>query len=76
MSVLTVPQVVHTWRLGSVEGLSWSFVCLQVMTSGFFLAYGILLPSMPVSLANGASLTGSLCLAGALVRFRHVGAEV
>jgi MtN3 and saliva related transmembrane protein len=51
-TVSFAPQLVLAWRTKG-EGLSWAMLVLFGSGVGLWLGYGILLPSMPVMLANG-----------------------
>ena len=69
MTGLTVPQVVHTFRTKSTEGLSPTFLLLQWCASACFLAYGLLLPSYPIIVANASAGFGASLLVGAKLRW-------
>ena len=62
LTCLTYPQVWHCYRRKSTEGVPWAFLFFEFMTSACFLAYGILLPSLPVILANAAAFVGAILL--------------
>jgi MtN3 and saliva related transmembrane protein len=57
-----VPQLVRTWRLRRADEIS--FAWLMAFTTGIvlWLVYGLLLPSIPVILANFATLLLTLAI--------------
>jgi MtN3 and saliva related transmembrane protein len=59
-TVAFFPQVLRTWRKGGEDGLSWAMLLLYLAGLGLWFAYGVLLTSMPLMLANG--ITGMLVL--------------
>lgn len=59
-TVAFFPQVLRTWRKGGEDGLSWAMLVLYLAGLGLWFAYGVLLTSMPLMLANG--ITGMLVL--------------
>jgi MtN3 and saliva related transmembrane protein len=51
-TIAFAPQLALAWRTKG-KGLSWAMLVLFGTGVGLWLAYGILLPSRPVILANG-----------------------
>jgi MtN3 and saliva related transmembrane protein len=64
-----VPQLIRVWRLRSAREIS--LVMFLVFSLGVFLwlLYGIFIHSVPVILANGATLALSLAILALKVRF-------
>ena len=62
-----IPQVVHAWRTRRTHDLSFSTFVLLTTSAATWVAYGLLIGSVPVVLTNlgMASLTGALVLAKA-----------
>ena len=71
LTLLTVPQVYHSYKTKSVQGLSNSFLFFELMASLCFVSYGILLPSLHVIIANSAALLGTLLLIVAKFIFKE-----
>lgn len=59
LTCLTYPQVWHCFRNKCTNGVPWLFIFFEFMTSLCFLAYGIMLPSSPVIIANASSFVGA-----------------
>ena len=70
LTLLTYPQVYESYKHKSTNGLNNKLFLLQFLTSAFFLVYGILLPAIPVMVANGSALFGSILLIIAKLKFR------
>ena len=68
-TVSFVPQLIRVWRLRSAREIS--FTMFLVFSVGVFLwlVYGILIHSVPVMLANGATLLLSLAILALKLRF-------
>jgi len=64
-----VPQVVRVWRLKSAGHLSLPTFVLFSFGVAVWLAYGVLIDSLPVILANAATLGLSLALVFFKVRY-------
>ena len=71
LTLLTFPQVYECYKTKSTNGLHNGFIILQFLTSAFFLVYGILLPAIPVMVANGSALLGSILLIIAKLKFKQ-----
>lgn len=68
-TVSFVPQLIRVWRLRSARDISLTM--FLVFSAGVFLwlLYGVSIHSVPVILANGATLTLSLAILALKVRF-------
>jgi MtN3 and saliva related transmembrane protein len=51
-----LPQVIHTWRSKSTEGLNLSMLVVLAVGITLWLIYGFGIGQLPVILANGATL--------------------
>jgi MtN3 and saliva related transmembrane protein len=51
-----LPQVVRSWRTRDLSGVSLTMYSLFVLGVALWLAYGILLGSIPIILANAVTL--------------------
>ena len=60
-----IPQVIHAWRTRRTRDLSFSTFALLTASAVTWIAYGLLIGSIPVVLTNFgmASLTGALVFA-------------
>lgn len=47
-----LPQLYHTFKTKKVDDVSYYFILLNLITSGLFLFYGILLNELPIIIAN------------------------
>jgi MtN3 and saliva related transmembrane protein len=67
-----LPQLVRTWRLGRAEEISWAY--LGVLGSGItcWLIYGLILSSVAIIAANGATLALLLTLTAMKIRTRPI----
>lgn len=69
LTFMTFPQVYHCFKNKTTKGLATSFILLEFLTSLSFTAYGALLPSVHVIIANSAALLGSILLIVAKLSF-------
>lgn len=70
-TVAFVPQAWHSWRTRDLSGISLPMYALFTLGVALWLAYGILLGSVPIMLGNGITLAlASVVLA---LKIRHVG---
>jgi len=53
MAVTMVPQIVKSLRTKSVEDISMLMLIIYAVSSLLWTAYGILIKSMPVAIADG-----------------------
>jgi MtN3 and saliva related transmembrane protein len=68
-TIAFVPQAWHSWRTRDLSGISLPMYALFTLGVAFWLAYGILLGSVPIILANGITLAlASLVL---VLKIRH-----
>ena len=51
-----IPQVVKTMKTGSAEDFSLLWLLFFTIGVGMWLVYGLLLDSMPITIANGVTL--------------------
>ncbi|HLA33461.1 MAG TPA: SemiSWEET transporter [Rhodocyclaceae bacterium] len=65
-TVAFVPQVLKIWRTRSAEDVSLGMYSLFSLGVALWLAYGVLIASWPVIVANGVTLL----LAGAVVAMK------
>jgi MtN3 and saliva related transmembrane protein len=61
-TVAFVPQIVRVWRLRRAEEISSATFLLFSVGTLVWLAYGVLLSSWPIILANGATLGLALAI--------------
>ncbi len=66
-----VPQAWHTWRTRDLSGISLPMYALFTLGVALWLAYGILLGSVPIMLGNGITL--ALASVVLILKIRHVG---
>jgi MtN3 and saliva related transmembrane protein len=64
-----LPQVVKVWRTRSVGDISLGMYALLSLGVACWVAYGLLIRSLPVILANGATLLLALAVLAAKLRF-------
>lgn len=64
-----LPQVVRTWRTRSTEDLSLGMLLVLVTGTALWLAYGLLLPDLPLVAANGLSLLLTGAILGCKLRY-------
>ena len=57
-----IPQIIKTIKKKKVDDISYVFVFLQVLTSIFFLIYGLLLKENPLIIANSLLLIQTLLM--------------
>ena len=62
VSLILLPQVRKTYKDGNVEGISLTFLLLNLWTSGSFLIYGMLEEIMPMIISNTISLLSCISL--------------
>ncbi len=66
-----LPQAIRVWRTRSADDLSIPMFVLLVTGLSLWLAYGILLVSWPIIVANVFSLAFNLFILTAALRFRR-----
>ena len=67
--ITLIPQLVKTIRKKKVDDISYVFVFLQVLTSIFFLIYGLLLKENPLIIANSLLLVQTLLMLGLKITY-------
>ncbi len=70
LSILFIPQVYKTFKTKDVNGLSYMFLFLQIITSALFITYGFLIDSIPVIIANTSTLLCNILLIFAKVKYK------
>jgi len=65
-----LPQVLHTWRSRSVEDISLRMYVLLFAGISLWLLYGVVIESVSVMAANGASMVLTASIMVMKVRFR------
>jgi MtN3 and saliva related transmembrane protein len=68
-TVSFVPQLLRVWRLRSAREISLTMFLVFSLGVFLWLLYGIRIHSIPVILANGATLALSLAILSLKVRF-------
>jgi MtN3 and saliva related transmembrane protein len=68
-TVSFVPQLIRVWRLRSARDISLTMFLVFSVGVFLWLLYGVSIHSVPVILANGATLTLSLAILALKVRF-------
>ena len=63
ISVIHMPQLVHTFRIKSAKELSWGLIFTSAMVSGLSTSYGLIIDKPPLYVANAISGTQVLLLA-------------
>jgi MtN3 and saliva related transmembrane protein len=70
-TIAFVPQAWHSWRTRDLSGISLPMYALFTLGVALWLAYGVLLGSVPIMLGNGITLAlASVVLA---LKIRHAG---
>lgn len=64
-----IPQLIKTIKKKKVDDISYVFVFLQVLTSIFFLIYGLLLKENPLIIANSLLLVQTLLMLGLKITY-------
>ena len=72
LSILFIPQVYQTFKTKDVNGLSYLFLFLQIITSGLFITYGVLIDSIPVIIANTSTLLCNILLIFAKIKYKNL----
>ena len=69
-TIAFVPQVLHTWRLRSAQGVSTGMYAIFTTGVALWLLYGILLGEWPLIVSNAITLALALCILVMAIRFR------
>ena len=72
LSILFIPQVYKTFKTKNVNGLSYLFLFLQIITSVLFITYGVLIDSIPVIIANTSTLLCNILLIFAKIKYKNL----
>ncbi len=48
-----VPQIVHIFRRGSAEDLSWLALAVRMLSLGFYVAHGWIIDDLPLIVMSG-----------------------
>ncbi|MDB5796766.1 MAG: hypothetical protein JWP36_668 [Paucimonas sp.] len=64
-----VPQVLHTWRTRRADDVSLGMYVVFTLGLALWTAYGFLISSWPVILANAATLVLALAILGMKLRW-------
>jgi MtN3 and saliva related transmembrane protein len=64
-----VPQAWHSFKTRDVSGISLGMYSVFTVGVALWLAYGILLFSWPLMIANGITLVLAACILGMKLRF-------
>ena len=67
-----IPQIIKTIKKKKVDDISYVFVFLQVLTSIFFLIYGLLLKENPIIIANSLLLTQTILMLGLKIKYSKI----
>ena len=73
ISIIHVPQLVHTFRLKSAQEVSWGLIFTSAMVSGLSTSYGIIIHKPPLYVANAISGVQVLLLACMKRRYAAAG---
>jgi MtN3 and saliva related transmembrane protein len=68
-TVAFIPQAWQTWKTRRAEGVSLSMYCIFATGVAMWLAYGVLLGSTPVIVANAITLALALFIMVMKIRF-------
>ncbi|TCJ16353.1 hypothetical protein EZJ19_05490 [Parasulfuritortus cantonensis] len=71
-TVAFVPQAWKSWRTRDLSGISLPMYALFTLGVALWLAYGVLLGSVPIMLGNGITL--ALASVVLVLKIRHVAA--
>lgn len=66
-----VPQVVKAWREGDTEAISKKMYVMTVAAFSLWIAYGVMIASIPIIIFNSASLLLSGVILFLKLRHRH-----
>ncbi len=66
-----IPQLVRTWRSRRAGDVSTLWLALFTGGITLWLIYGLLLPSMPIIVANAATLALIVCISALKFRYRE-----
>ena len=55
IAISSVPQVLKSWKTKSTGDLSWGWLCTMVAGTSLWVAYGIIVSSLPIIASNAVS---------------------
>jgi MtN3 and saliva related transmembrane protein len=69
-TIAFIPQVLHTWRLRSAQGISIGMYVIFTIGVALWLLYGILLDAWPLIISNTLTLALALSILVMALRYR------
>ena len=69
IAISSIPQVLKSWKTKSTGDLSWGWLCTMVAGTSLWVAYGIIVSSLPIIVSNMVS--DALILVVCLMKFRY-----
>lgn len=69
-TIAFIPQVLHTWRLRSANGISVGMYFIFTIGIGLWLLYGVLLGAWPIIIANAVTLVLTTSVLVLAIRYR------
>jgi len=69
-TVAFIPQVLHTWRLRSTDGISLGMYVTFTIGVVLWLLYGVLLGAWPIIIANTVTLALTTSVLVLAIRYR------
>ncbi|KLL10759.1 MULTISPECIES: SemiSWEET family sugar transporter [Protofrankia] len=64
-----LPQLLRSWRTRSARDISWTYLGILGLGVTLWLSYGLLTNEMTIILANGATASAIITLAGLKASF-------
>ncbi len=68
-TIAFVPQALHSWRTRDLSGISLPMYAMFTLGVALWLAYGIVLGSLPIIIGNGITL--ALASVVLVLKIRH-----
>ena len=69
-TVSFIPQLMQTWRTKKAGDVAWGMLITFTLGTILWLIYGILIRSMPVAVANAATLLLTLTILMLKIHYR------
>jgi len=69
-TVSFIPQLLQTWRTKKAGDVAWGMLITFTLGTILWLIYGILIRSMPVAVANAATLLLTLTILALKIYYR------
>ena len=69
-TVSFIPQLLQTWRTKKAGDVAWGMLITFTLGTILWLIYGILIRSMPVAVANAATLLLTLTILMLKIHYR------